>query len=919
MGAEGNEQSRQTAGKTKMIHLSTSLKYYKREDVQKALVEHAKDKEVAARFNEQFGKRPDTLAYPGDVLELARQGAISFHCSEELWENPLLLQPQMQKKDLDKYRKGWDLLLDVDCVFIEYSKIAADLIVKELKLHGVKSVTAKFSVTGDTPVLVKIGHKINLISIHEAIRLFKMGEQPKILSLDMSGFLRFSKVYDYLKHRDRVYEMLHEQTRIPLKVTAHHSVFVWKNGFIKQKAVRDIKKGEYLVTYGSSNKLKRKKRVELTYTYQYMKKEEKSSARITKDLMRLLGYYLAEGHLTISGRMNQIGFTFNSNENSYIQDCKTLLEDLTNKKASIRHPNKGSTQLIIHSKKYCKFFEEACGKGAKNKHIPPFAWTAPKHYITQLLLGYLRGDGCKTNRYSITAKSLSHQLVSELVWIAKLNSLSCSLNQETSRPHALPQGIYFKGSHVFTINIPRSELKGTEFFIERNKYSPYPNDKLYPVDGLRYVYNQCEPGGFNRHRVEQVTLRKELANNERIRSVMNWLKKTKKKKFNGFSKQIIRNYEQLMRNDVATVRVISTKKRNKQLVYDVSVEETGNFFGNHYPVLLHNSGNKGFHIAVPWEAFPKSVMGEETEDLFPEAPKKIAHYIKERIKKKLGSAILEKEGSFKSVAEKTGRKIPEITVVSESAAGARQDVELNAEPFLVIDTLLISSRHMYRMPYSLHEKSGLASVPVNADKVMDFAKEQAIPEKAKVGDNPFMDRAKARSSEAEKLFLAAYDFGKTHTVKAEKVQARRTYYDEEEAPGKIPPQYFPPCIKKLLEGLGDGRKRALFVLINFLGGCNYSHEEIEAIVKEWNQKNKEPLPQLYLQSQLSYNKQKNEKVLPPNCSNASYYSEIGIECTAECGKCKNPVAEAKQIYRRAMRQQPQQRKQTANRGNRSKL
>ena len=65
-----------------MIHLSTSLKYYKREDVQKAIVEHGTDKEVAARFNDKFGKRPDTLTYPSDVLELAKQGATSFHCSE---------------------------------------------------------------------------------------------------------------------------------------------------------------------------------------------------------------------------------------------------------------------------------------------------------------------------------------------------------------------------------------------------------------------------------------------------------------------------------------------------------------------------------------------------------------------------------------------------------------------------------------------------------------------------------------------------------------------------------------------------------------------------------------------------------------------------------------------------------------------
>ncbi|MBI2143064.1 hypothetical protein HYU20_01855, partial [Candidatus Woesearchaeota archaeon] len=300
-----------------MIHLSTSLKYYKREDVQKAIVEHGENKEVAARFNDRFGKRPDTLTYPNDVLELAKQGATSFHCSEELWANPMLLVPQMEKKELDKLRKGWDLLLDVDCAIVDYSKIAADLIVKELKLHGVRSATIKFS------------------------------------------------------------------------------------------------------------------------------------------------------------------------------------------------------------------------------------------------------------------------------------------------------------------------------------------------------------------------------------------------------------------------------------------------------------GNKGFHIAVPYEAFPQKVLGKETRELFPEAPKRIALYIKERIKKRLGDEILRKESnSFANVAMKTGKKVAEITSRNESSEVAATDKPLlNPEPFLVIDTLLISSRHMYRMPYSLHEKSGLASVPVDVDRIMEFSKEHAVAEKVKVGAYQFMERENARQNEAERLFLAAYDFG----------------------------------------------------------------------------------------------------------------------------------------------------------------
>ena len=128
-----------------MIHLSTSIKHYKRPDVQAAIVEHASSKEIAARFNDRFGKRPDVLQYPNDVLEMAKQGATSFHSSEELWSNPLNLRPGMNRKELDELRIGWDLIVDIDYKNFQYSQLAADLIIKALRYHDVRSISIKFS------------------------------------------------------------------------------------------------------------------------------------------------------------------------------------------------------------------------------------------------------------------------------------------------------------------------------------------------------------------------------------------------------------------------------------------------------------------------------------------------------------------------------------------------------------------------------------------------------------------------------------------------------------------------------------------------------------------------------------------------------------------------------------------------------
>src|SRR3989344_1357806 len=129
-----------------MIHLSTLLKHYKREDIQREIIDNAKDREVAIKFGDKgFGQRPDVLSNSNDIIELAKQGATSFHASEELWRNPLLLSPMMSRREMEDLRIGWDLVMDIDCPFLEYSTMAADLLIKALKYHNIKSISCKFS------------------------------------------------------------------------------------------------------------------------------------------------------------------------------------------------------------------------------------------------------------------------------------------------------------------------------------------------------------------------------------------------------------------------------------------------------------------------------------------------------------------------------------------------------------------------------------------------------------------------------------------------------------------------------------------------------------------------------------------------------------------------------------------------------
>ncbi len=52
-------------------------------------------------------------------------------------------------------------------------------------------------------------------------------------------------------------------------------------------------------------------------------------------------------------------------------------------------------------------------------------------------------------------------------------------------------------------------------------------------------------------------------------------------------------------------------------------------------------------------------------------------------------------------------------------------------------------------------------------------------------------------------------------------------------------------MKKILEGISDGKKRALFILINFFRSIGTDKNELEKILFSWNEKNK-PLCKIHI-------------------------------------------------------------------------
>ena len=300
------------------------------------------------------------------------------------------------------------------------------------------------------------------------------------------------------------------------------------------------------------------------------------------------------------------------------------------------------------------------------------------------------------------------------------------------------------------------------------------------------------------------------------------------------------------------------------------------------------SGNHGFHIAVPFESFPQSVNGIQTKDLFPDGPRKIAAYLGEMIKEHLAKKLLEKN-TLQTIANSVGKTPAELTTKGQF------------DPFkaLSIDTVLISSRHLFRMPYSLNEKSGLVSCVITPQEILLFQKTNATPDKITT-TKQFIIRDTTRTGEANELFKRAFDEKSMQIQEQEKNQTleQKTKYSQNQKKEfdpitvAIPEEYFPPCIKKILEGLQDGKKRAAFILINFLSSCGWDYDKIEQRLIEWNKKNPEPLRDVLLLGQLKHHKIAKKKALPPNCTNKAYMVSLGV-CQPDslCGANAPPTSE----------------------------
>jgi len=277
------------------------------------------------------------------------------------------------------------------------------------------------------------------------------------------------------------------------------------------------------------------------------------------------------------------------------------------------------------------------------------------------------------------------------------------------------------------------------------------------------------------------------------------------------------------------------------------------------------SGRRGVHIGVASEAFPDVIDFKKTSIRYPEIPQTLAEFVTEKAREQILEGLINFEGGVAALV----KCLPSIS-------------ELSPYSFIDIERGW-GNRHLFRLPYSLHPKQWLASVPIKIENLKRFKPEDANPEKVKT-DVEFLVN---KEDEATELLLQALEW-KSKQPKEIVKEVRIGFKSKT----PVSEEFFPPCIKLILNGLKDGRKRSLFTLLAFLRNMNWKQEDIEKRIKEWNMKNSQSLNERFIKTQLKWHFRQNRNLMAANCSSTLFYDNIGIckpDQVCDLKRIKNPV------------------------------
>ncbi len=534
--------------------------------------------------------------------------------------------------------------------------------------HPTKNMT---SVDFNEPVILKDSDNKTLIRpigefVEEQIGKNNIGDYIikkcrgwKCAAFDLStlkiNFLPISKI---IKHKcdKRLYKITLKTGR-EVKVTENHSIFVIEEGKIKTKTVKDLKEGDFLVVpknIPNNNNIKKLNLVEeflklpedktkdLWVTgiigsfrkrgrngnsvpllelkqKQYKLKQNsfihsksfklRSEIKVSKELCRLLGYYVAEGGCT----GYDIQLIFGHHEKKFVEDVKDCVKVVFN--LPVRIYKRKSSYVVCFGARYLKHLFKhilEIGENVYKKRVPNIIFNTTVKNQLEFLKGYFR-DGntniSKRSSYLLRYTSVSNHIVETLPYLLLLLSVNPTIHTEKRKTRDF--GTYIsKTKNAFRISIGgKNQLKKFLSIIpkkDKSKFIDHINKpsfraldiNLIPTNhaAISSLVKEAKIKTSIKGRTEKVynNLYQKMISNLTLKKVIEHTEKTGKN-ITKETKEELNFLRLLTTADIGFLEIKKIKivKPTRNYVYDLSVKGCENFIGGIGGVCLHNTGKGG--------------------------------------------------------------------------------------------------------------------------------------------------------------------------------------------------------------------------------------------------------------------------------------------------------------------------------------
>ena len=135
--------------------------------------------------------------------------------------------------------------------------------------------------------------------------------------------------------------------------------------------------------------------------------------RLTDALLRLIGFYLAEG----CSSSNQVSFSFHKKETGYIEEIKVTMKEIFGLNC-YEYRRRNSHKLVYSSIILARIFKSLFGKDAYMKKLPnPLMRLSPERQ-RHMLTAYVQGDGYRPDNNTAIITTASKELALQVMHIA---------------------------------------------------------------------------------------------------------------------------------------------------------------------------------------------------------------------------------------------------------------------------------------------------------------------------------------------------------------------------------------------------------------------------------------------------------------------------------------------------------------------